>query len=158
VLRDLDLIERAAQQTDVSVSFSIGTLDERVWRISEPGSPHPRRRIEAMRTLAARGIRTGALIAPILPGLSDRRDQLKEVIEAITDTGGQILGVLPLHLRPGTREHYLSWLAAQDPALHTRYLAAYRGRSYLDPSYGRWLQTTVRDLKRATESSSARLG
>ncbi len=112
VLRDIDLIERAARHADVSVSFSIGTLDERVWRISEPGSPHPRRRIEAMRTLAARGIRTGALIAPILPGLSDRRDQLKEVIEAITGTGGRILGVLPLHLRPGTREH-LSELAGQ---------------------------------------------
>jgi DNA repair photolyase len=148
VLRDIDLIERAAQHADVSVSFSIGTLDERVWRISEPGSPHPRRRIEAMRTLAARGIRTGALIAPILPGLSDRRGQLKEVIEAITGTGGRVLGVLPLHLRPGTREVYLDWLAKEDPALHARYLKAYRGGSYLDPAYGRWLQTTVRDIKR----------
>ena len=54
-------------------------------------------------------------------------------------SGGQILGVLPLHLRPGTREHFLGWLAEHDPALHQRYLAAYRGRSYLDPSYGRWL-------------------
>ena len=121
-----------------------------MWRLSEPGTPHPRRRVEAMRTLAARGIRTGALIAPILPGLSDRRDQLREVVEAITGAGGQILGVLPLHLRPGTREHFLGWLAEQDPELHRRYLAAYRGGSYLDPSYGRWLHTTMQQLRSAT--------
>jgi len=100
-----------------------------------------------MRALAARGIRTGAVIASILPGLSDHRDQLPEVIEAVSSPGGQLLGVLPLHLRPGTREHFLGWLAEHDPALHERYLRAYRGRSYLDPSYGRWLQSTVRELQ-----------
>jgi DNA repair photolyase len=146
VLRDLDLLERAAAQTDVTVNFSIGTLDERIWRLSEPGTPHPRRRIEAMRTLASKGIRTGALIAPVLPGLSDQRGQLREVVEAVQGSGGRILGALPLHLRPGTREHFLGWLQQHDPALHTRYLAAYRGRSYLDASYGRWLSSTIRDL------------
>jgi DNA repair photolyase len=148
VLRDLDLIERAAGQSEVTVNFSIGTLDERVWRLSEPGTPHPRRRVEAMRQLAAKGIRTGALIAPVLPGLSDRRDQLREVVEAITDSGGHIMGALPLHLRPGTREHFLGWLADHDPELHARYLAAYRGRSYLDAAYGNWLRRTVDDLTR----------
>jgi DNA repair photolyase len=152
VLRDLDLIEQAAKITDVTVNFSIGTLDERVWRLSEPGTPHPRRRIEAMRTLASKGIRTGALIAPILPGMSDRRSQLKEVIEAVTASGGQILGVLPLHLRPGTREHFLGWLLEQNPDLHARYLAAYRGRSYLDPSYGQRLRKTVQELRQSATS------
>jgi DNA repair photolyase len=148
VLRDLDLIERAAAQTEVTVNFSVGTLDERVWRLTEPGTPHPRRRVEAIRALAAKGIRTGALIAPILPGLSDSRDQLRDVIGAVTASGGEILGAFPLHLRPGTREHFLGWLAQHDPALHQRYLSAYRGRSYLDPSYGRWLSATVQKLTR----------
>ena len=100
-----------------------------------------------MRTLAAKGIRTGALIAPILPGISDRRGQLRDVIEAVQTSGGHILGTLPLHLRPGTREHFLGWLAEHDPALHQRYLSAYRGRSYLDPSYGRWLHAAVRSVQ-----------
>jgi DNA repair photolyase len=72
VTRDLDVITAAAAVTDVSVNFSLGTLDERVWRLTEPGAPHPRRRVEAMARLAEAGIRTGALVAPILPGLSDR--------------------------------------------------------------------------------------
>jgi hypothetical protein len=71
----------------------------------------------------------------------------------VTSTGGQILGAIPLHLRPGTREHFLGWLYAHDPDLHARYLAAYRGRSYLDPSYGRWLSATVRSLRQAAVDS-----
>jgi len=160
VLRDLDLIERASGQSDVTVNFSIGTLDERVWRLTEPGTPHPRRRVEAMRTLAARGIRTGALIAPILPGLSDRRGQLREVVEAVPLNGRADPRHHPIAPAPGYREHFLGWLAEHDPALHQRYLAAYQGRSYLDPSYGRWLTTTVRDLQprpatRATGATGA---
>ncbi len=146
VLRDLDILTDAAATSDVSVNFSIATLDERVWRLTEPGTPNPRRRIEAMRQLANAGIRTGALIAPVLPGLSDRREQLREVVEAITDAGGQILGSVPLHLRPGTREHFLRWLAEEDHDLHARYLNAYRGGSNLDPAYGRWLSRTVTEL------------
>jgi DNA repair photolyase len=146
VLRDLDLLTRASAITDVSVNFSIATLDERVWRATEPGTPNPRRRVEAMRALSEAGIRTGALIAPILPGISDHRDQLSEVVTAIRDAGATILGALPLHLRPGTREHYLSWLERYDPELHARYLKAYAGRAYLKPEYGQWLKRTLTEL------------
>jgi DNA repair photolyase len=156
VLRDLDLLKQAASKMDVSVNFSIGTLDERAWRATEPGTPNPRRRVEAMRQLAAAGIRTGALIAPVLPGISDGRDQLREVVEAIQGTGGAIIGALPLHLRPGTREHYLSWLEQFDPALHDRYLTAYAGRAYLRPEYGQWLSRTIAELAGGVDSSRPR--
>jgi DNA repair photolyase len=146
VLRDLDILAEAAAKADVTVSLSVGTLDEQVWRATEPGTPHPRRRIEAIRRLSAAGIATGALIAPVLPGISDRRDQLREVVAAIAESGGSVIGSSPLFLRAGTREHYLRWLAAHDPDLHARYLKAYRGGSYLDPAYGRWLSATVGEL------------
>ena len=90
---------------DVSVSFSIGTLDEAVWRASEPGTPHPLRRVAAMRAMADAGIRTGALVAPILPGLSDRREQIQQTVDAILDAGGRVLGSTALYLRGPTREH-----------------------------------------------------
>ena len=150
VLRDADLIERASRVSEITVNFSIGTLDERIWRMTEPGTPHPRRRIDAMRRLSERGIRTGALIAPVLPGLSDGRDQLAEVVDAITNAGGRILGALPLHLRPGTREHFLSWLRQTDPQLHARYLRNFGTRAYLGPEYGDWLRRTINDLRTTT--------
>src|SRR5919198_2339593 len=71
ILRDLDLLVEAAKVTDVSTAFSIGTLDEDAWRASEPGTPHPRKRIEAVRALNEAGIPCGVLMAPILPGITD---------------------------------------------------------------------------------------
>ena len=135
VLRDVDLITEAARRTDVTVNFSIGTLDERVWRATEPGTPHPRRRVEAMRQLAQAGIRTGALIAPVLPGLSDSPEQLAEVAGAIREAGGRVIGTLPLHLRPGVREHFLGWLESYDRELHADYLRRYATNTYAPAHY-----------------------
>ncbi|MCU1656921.1 MAG: repair photolyase [Pseudonocardiales bacterium] len=143
VLRDLDILTTAAQRADVTVNFSIGTLDERVWRVTEPGTPHPRRRVEAMRQLAAAGISTGALIAPVLPGLSDGPDQLREVSSAIRDVGGRVLGVLPLHLRPGVREHFLGWLAGFDAELHADYVRRYAKGAYAPKHYAARLRALV---------------
>ena len=135
VTRDLDVITEAARTLAVSVNFSLGTLDERVWRLTEPGAPNPRRRVEAMARLSAAGIRTGALMAPILPGLSDRPDQLREVVQAIEGAGGRLLGLGPLHLRPGVREHFLGWLAGADPELHADYQRRYAGTDHAPERY-----------------------
>jgi DNA repair photolyase len=144
VTRDLDVIAAAARHTDVTVNFSIATLDERVWRATEPGTPHPRRRIDAMRRLADLGVRTGALMAPVLPGLSDRPEQLAETAAAIRGAGGRVLGVMPLHLRPGVREHLLGWLAEYDPDLHADYLRRYAGRAYAPKHYAERLRAAIR--------------
>jgi len=144
VTRDLDVLTDAARHTDVSVNFSIATVDERVWRASEPGTPHPRRRLDAMRRMADAGIDTGALIAPILPGLSDAPAQLAEVAAAVRATGGRVLGVMPLHLRPGVREHFLGWLADFDPDLHADYVRRYARRSYAPEHYADRLRAAVR--------------
>jgi DNA repair photolyase len=126
ILRDVDLLERAADVTTVSAAFSIGTLDEEVWRESEPGTPHPRARIDAIRTLTEVGIPTGVLMAPILPGISDRPEQLREVVEAAIDAGATHVSPILLHLRPGVREEFLPWLEEAHPDLVPRYLEMYR--------------------------------
>jgi DNA repair photolyase len=143
VTRDLDVLLAAAEQVEVSVSFSIGTLDEAVWRASEPGTPHPHRRLDAMRVMAAAGIRTGALVAPVLPGLSDSRAQLTDTVHAVLDTGGSVIGSRPLYLRGPTRDHFLAWLAEHDSQLHARYLRAYHGRTELGRPYHDWLKATI---------------
>jgi DNA repair photolyase len=135
VTRDIDVIAGAAEHADVSVNFSIATLDEKVWRLTEPGSPHPRRRLDAMARLADAGVRTGALMAPILPGLSDRAEQLREVVAEIDAAGGRLLGIGALHLRSGVREHFLQWLAGVDPVLHADYLRRYAESDYAPERY-----------------------
>src|SRR5918996_739108 len=126
ILRDLDLFLRALEVAPVSAAFSIGTLDERVWRETEPGTPSPRRRIEAVRTLNEAGIPTGVLIAPVLPGISDAPEQLRTVVEAALDAGATSVSPILLHLRPGVREEFLPWLEEHHPDLVERYRSMYR--------------------------------
>jgi DNA repair photolyase len=126
ILRDVDLLTRAAEVAPVSAAFSIGTLDEAVWRETEPGTPHPRARIEAIRTLTEAGIPTGVLMAPVLPGLSDRPEQLRAVVEAALEAGATHVSPILLHLRPGVREEFLPWLEQEHPDLVPRYLEMYR--------------------------------
>jgi DNA repair photolyase len=126
ITRDLDLLTRAAEHAPVSAAFSIGTLDEDVWRESEPGTPNPKARIEALRTLVDAGIPTSVLIAPILPGISDRPEQLRAVVETALDAGASSVSPIMLHLRPGVREEFMPWLRLHHPDLVERYERMYR--------------------------------
>jgi DNA repair photolyase len=146
ILRDLDLLVQAAEVAPVSAAFSIGTLDERVWRETEPGTPHPKARMEAVRTLTDEGIPTGILMAPILPGISDRPDQLREVVGAAIDAGATHVSPIMLHLRPGVREEFLPWLEQEHPDLVERYLQMYLqpyGPKAMRESLGRQVSSMV---------------
>jgi DNA repair photolyase len=125
ITRDLDLLRSGAEVTSVSAALSIGTLDEAVWRSTEPGTPHPKARIETVRRLNEAGIPTGVLMAPVLPGISDSSAQLREVVEAAIDAGATHVSPILLHLRPGVREEFLPWLEHEHPELVARYLEMY---------------------------------
>ena len=145
ILRDLDLLREAAARTEVRANLSIGTLDEVVWKATEPGTPHPRRRVEAVAKLNAAGVPCGVLVAPILPGLSDAEDQLAEVVEACVEAGAVAVTALPLHLRSGVREHFMDWLGSARPELVDEYRRRYK-RAYLPSREQDEVSTLVRKL------------
>jgi DNA repair photolyase len=123
VLRDLELLRQVAEHTPVRIDLSIGTLDRDVAKLTEPGTPPPDRRVEAVRRLNDAGIPCGVLVAPVLPGFSDSEEQLEAVTKACLDAGAVSVTPVVLHLRPGVRQHYLDWLANSRPdlvALHKR--------------------------------------
>jgi DNA repair photolyase len=157
VLRDLDLLATAARCTDVSVNLSIGTLDEDVWRRSEPGTPPPRRRVETVRRLNEAGVPCGVLVAPILPGLSDRPGQIEEVVAACVDAGAVSISAVALHLRPGVREHYLGWLQTAHPDLVAEIRRRYR-TAYLPAAEQRALSEQVATTVRARRSANPQGG
>lgn len=130
-LRDIDLFAEAATRSSICVSFSIGTLDPEVWRQTEPGTPHPQRRVEAIARLAEAGVPTGVLVAPLIPGLSDRPDQVAAVEAACRDAGAGSVSTIRLHLRPGVKQHFIGWLADNHPGLLPTYENLYRDRAYL---------------------------
>jgi DNA repair photolyase len=131
IVRDIDVLQQAARDADVSVNISIPTLDDRIWRTTEPGTPPPRQRLRAVRMLVDAGIRAGVGMAPILPGLSDEPRLLRDVVLAAREAGAAHLWWNVLNLRPGTREHFLEQLARDGPEQGARYERLYAGRTYL---------------------------
>jgi len=137
VLRDKELIAEARKRAHVRVDFSIGTLDEEVWKATEPGTPHPMQRVRAVEQLNAAGIDCGVLVAPILPGLSDAPEQLDAVTRACQDAGAVSITRVGLRLRPGVKEVYYAHLAQTHPHLVDWYKRLYGTRVSLPTSFRR---------------------
>jgi DNA repair photolyase len=127
LLRDLDLFVELAATAGFTANLSIGTLDEEVWRRSEPGTPHPKARMAAVKQLVKAGVPCGILMAPILPGISDRPEQLQAVVRAAADAGASHLTPITLHLRRGVKEEFMPWLEQAYPELVPDYRRLYRG-------------------------------
>jgi DNA repair photolyase len=130
ILRDLDLLVEASKCADVRVNFSIGTLDEHVWRTTEPGTPHPRQRVKAVAALNQAGVRCGVLVAPILPGLSDHPDQLEEIVRACKEAGAVSISPVLLHLGNGTKDVFYDRIGETHPELLPMYRRMYGSRKY----------------------------
>ncbi|MCA1832439.1 MAG: radical SAM protein [Actinomycetota bacterium] len=144
ILRDLDLLKEAAQVTEVSAAFSIGTLDEDAWHTSEPGTPHPKKRIEAVAKLNEAGIPTGVMVAPVLPGITDDQKKIRAVVRAAVDAGATHVSPILLHLRPVVREEYMAWLKETYPDLVPRYEEMYP-KAYAPPADRKELAQRVGD-------------
>jgi DNA repair photolyase len=134
IVRDIDLLAEASRRTKAVVTFSIPTLDERVWRTTEPSTASPRQRLRALTRLREAGIAAGVGMAPLLPGLSDDPTLLADVVRAARDAGATHLWWNHLNLRPGTREHFLESLARDWPEELDRYESLYADRAYLPPA------------------------
>jgi DNA repair photolyase len=148
VVRDLDVLTDAARRAQVSITFSVPTLDEDVWRKTEPSTAHPRQRLRAVKELVEAGIKVGVGMAPILPGISDRPEQLREVVKAAREAGASGVWTNVLFLRPGTREHFLEQLARDWPEQLEHYLELYKGRAYLRNAETKPLRERVEALAR----------
>src|SRR5579862_7811160 len=149
IVRDIDVLAEAAERADVSVTFSVPTLDRDVWRRTEPSTPPPHQRLRALRRLVDAGIRTSVGMAPILPGISDRPEQLAEVVRAAREAGACGVWANVLYLKPGTREHFLEALARDWPELVPEYERLYQGRAYPRKRDADPVRTRVRELAQA---------
>jgi DNA repair photolyase len=149
IVRDIDVLTELARRAPFSVTFSIPTLDEEVWRRTEPGTAHPRQRLKAISQLIAAGIKASVGMAPILPGLSDRPEQLEAVVQAAREAGAVGIWANLLYLRPGTKEHFLECLARHWPDLLPRYEEEYRKGAYLPEGKTRPVQQVVASLRQA---------
>jgi DNA repair photolyase len=131
LLRDAELMKRIGERTEFAANLSVPTLDEKAWRATEPHTPHPRKRLEAVAELNRAGIPTGILIAPLMPGVNDSPRQVEEILELAEEAGAVSVGGVGLHLRGEVREIWFDWLRQHRPDLLSRYEELYERGAYL---------------------------
>jgi DNA repair photolyase len=131
LLRDLPLLKEIADVTEVSANLSVPTIDEKAWRATEPHTPNPRARLEAVAELNRNGIPTGILVAPLMPGINDDPKQVEEIIQTAIDAGATSIGGIGLHLRGEVRGVFMEWLKSYRPDLVEHYEELYARGAYL---------------------------
>jgi DNA repair photolyase len=146
IVRDAELLAEAASRADVSVTFSVPTVDDDVWRTTEPGTAPPRQRLRALRALVDAGVRASVGMAPLLPGLSDGPESIERVVAAAREAGACGIWANLLYLRPGTREHFLECLGRDWPELLAGYERLYARGAYLPHATAQPVKEEVRRL------------
>jgi DNA repair photolyase len=147
VLRDLDLLQKIAARSSLSVHVSLNSTDAELLRRTEPWAPPPEVRLEVMRRLHDAGIEVWLGLAPVLPILTDGEDALDALFAAAAAAGVRSYFSQVLFLRSPTREKYLRWLQAEFPRHVAAYEDAYAGgRVYLQGGYRDHVQRLVRRL------------
>ncbi|MFL5862325.1 MAG: radical SAM protein [Solirubrobacteraceae bacterium] len=144
LLRDLPLMKQINERTEFSAALSVPTLDEKAWRATEPHTPNPRARMAAVAELTRAGIRTGILVAPLMPGINDEPAQVAKILEMASEAGAAYVSGIALHLRGEVRGLFMEWLAEHRPDLLPRYRALYRRGAYAPQAERRRLSELVR--------------
>jgi len=144
LLRDLELMKEVHAAAGFAANLSIPTLDEKAWRASEPHTPHPRKRIEAVAELNRAGIPTGVLIAPLMPGINDSPQQVEEILELCGEAGATSIGGIPLHLRGEVRDIFVEWLRSYRPDLVAHYEELYARGAYVGKAERERIQALLR--------------
>jgi DNA repair photolyase len=149
--RDIDLFRELHDVAGFQASLSIPTLDEAAWRATEPRTPHPRKRIEAVAELSDAGIPVGILIAPLMPGINDSPEQVERILELLAEAGVDSVGGIGLHLKGEVREIFLDWLRSQRPDLVDRYEELYAGGAFLPSAERKRIEGLISRARRRSE-------
>jgi DNA repair photolyase len=146
VVRDRDVLGDLARAARCTVYVSVPTVDDDAWRLLEPGTAHPLKRLRAVRELADAGINAGVLMAPVVPGFTSSRSKIERTIKAIADHGARFVGYNVMHLEDGTRKHFLKFIEQQFPSMLPRLERLY-AHKYPPAAYRKEVQAMVRVLQ-----------
>ncbi|WP_280551975.1 PA0069 family radical SAM protein [Halomonas sp. 25-S5] len=138
ILRDLDLLRALARQRLVRVMVSLTSLDTELKRTLEPRAASPSTRLRVIRTLADAGIPVGALVSPVIPGLTDH--ELERLLEAAADAGATTAGWMLLRLPREVAPLFESWLETHYPERASKVMSLirqYRGGADYDSRFGK---------------------
>ena len=146
IVRDKDVLTDLTAGPGVSVYISVPTVDEDAWRLLEPGTAPPLKRLRAVRELADAGIRAGVLMNPIVPGITSKPALMERTVKAIADHGARFVGCNVMFLEGGTRDHFMRWLTDAFPQMVEGYKSLYAGK-YAPASYRKEVSNVLSMLR-----------
>jgi DNA repair photolyase len=146
VVRDADLLAELGHRARCTVHISVPTVDEEAWAALEPGTAHPLQRLRAVRALRKAGVNAGVLLAPIVPGFTTERRRLEATIRAVAEHDAAFMGANVLHLKDGTKDHFMGFLRKEFPHLVEGYERLYPG-SYAPAEYVQTVKGLVDELR-----------
>lgn len=144
--RDLGLLAAAAEEVSVGLGVSLALVDEDLRRQVEPGVPSVRGRLDLIRAIREAGLPCGVMVAPVLPWLTDSVEQLDQLFGELAEAGATGVTPLVLHLRPGVKDWFMTWLAEERPDLVSRYDQLYSHGANALPSFRNAFGDKVRPL------------
>ncbi|MFX1283751.1 MAG: radical SAM protein [Promethearchaeota archaeon] len=135
VLRDLDVLSEINDLNYANISFSITLFNEEVKRIFEPKSASTLRRFEALNIIRQNKIPGGIMLMPILPGIGDTEENLKNIVKRAKEVGAEFIIPGGLTLKPGkNKQEYLGVVRRHFPDLMPLYQDLYRDNKYGSPN------------------------
>jgi DNA repair photolyase len=147
VVRDIDVLKKLDEKTELTVYFSVPCVDEEIVRKTDPGTAPPRQRLRALSMLRDAGIDAAVLCMPVLPGISDSEESLDAAARAASEAGATAFRHRPLKLDVEIQQYYYDFLAAEFPAMVPRYAALYGGGTHPAKDYARELEERVRRVR-----------
>ncbi len=147
VVRDIDLLQRISERSSITIHMTVTTVRTRLARMLEPRAPRPDLRLEAIRKLRDAGINVGVNAMPVLPGLTDREEDLEALVRAARDSGAQWLAANVLFLMPSSWKPFMEFLEAKFPKLARRYRDFYQGYGDAPEEYRKQIKALVEGLR-----------
>jgi DNA repair photolyase len=144
VLRDLSLLQEINERSEMTVYLSVPTLDEKAWRATEPHTPSPAARLNAVRELNRAGIPAGVLVAPLMPGINDSPEQVERILALAREAGAISAAGVTLHLRGEVKEVFFGWLRQHRPDLVPRYEELYAKGAYAPSEVRKQIEARAR--------------
>ena len=147
VVRDIDVLRKLDQKTELTVFFSVPCVDDEVVRKIDPGTAPPRQRLRALRMLREAGIDAAVLCMPVLPGISDSEESLDAAARAASEAGATAFRHRPLKIDVELQEYYYDFLATEFPVAVPLYATLYQGGVHPRRDYEHQLEERVRRVR-----------
>lgn len=129
ILRDIDLLKEINSKNNVIIKFTITTPNDELSKIIEPNVCVSSKRLQAIKTLADNGIFVGIMMNPVLPFITDKEEDIKELAKLAYENGAKFIHTyMGMTLRENQRDYYFDKLDEHFIGLKEKYIKYYGNR------------------------------